>query len=193
MNRLTLRGPKRVEDQTHAVRLRSDWCYGLNRTFRKLSKKRSVRLSHHKWAKLIDSAVFRPRHIQTLPTRTAINGAKYVKFPGSEESSRFARMSSENSSVTAGGLGKTASYLLPGRIRSAPIDMRLRRSVMRVSSRGSCRNDNIIPICRIDRNTPQVVVLQPLFETLPLIAAVTALKITVTSRRIQAAGRRVMG
>ena len=99
----------------------------------------SVRFGHRQCAKLVDSRTAGQRHIQTVPSRAAIDRTKHVTFPSGEKHSRLVGVRREHRAMTSVRIGKPSANLTPWRIRDAMINVRLRRFVKVRMARGGSR------------------------------------------------------
>src|SRR6516164_6731435 len=107
---------------------------------------------------------------------------KQIVLPSREESSRFFWMGGQNRSVASSRVRQTVSEFLPGRVTFPPIQAGFRRFRVGVPRGRGCEKDNVIRICRINGDAPQVSMSQPLLESFPGVATVAALEAAVTGR-----------
>src|SRR5260221_1355759 len=97
-------------------------------------------------------------------------------------------MGGKNGAVASGRFGQAITEFLPRRTDNAPIEIRFCRPRVRLPRRCGCRKNNVIRVCRIHGNTPEVSVPQPFFVLLPGVATVAALEIAVAGCGIQPVG-----
>src|SRR5215472_17901621 len=99
---------------------------------------------------------------------------KQITLPSREESSGFFWMGGQNRAVASSRARQTLLELLPGRVTFPPIQAGFRRFGVGVPRGRGCGKDNVIRICRIYGDAPQVSMAQSLLESLPGVATVAA-------------------